>query len=73
MNIPNCSGAALGKRLIQTFLIYAQSITNLENGVFLDFGSAVIGPEVYLKCLSMARNVAQQKGEKNCSFYHRGF
>lgn len=30
--------------------------------MFLNFGSAVIGPEVYLKALSMARNVAKQEG-----------
>lgn len=65
---PNCSGAALGEASYTDFLIYAQSIANLENGVFLDFGSAVIGPEVYLKCLSMARNVAHQKGEKIAHF-----
>ena len=65
---PNCSGAALGEASYTDFLIYAQSITNLENGVFLDFGSAVIGPEVYLKCLSMARNVAHQRGEKIAHF-----
>ena len=28
----------------------------------LDFGSAIMGPEVYLKALSMARNVAHQQG-----------
>ncbi len=65
---PNCSGAALGEASYTDFLIYAQSISNLENGVFLDFGSAVIGPEVYLKCLSMARNVAHQRGEKIAHF-----
>ena len=65
---PNCSGAALGQASYTDFLIYAKSIQNLENGVFLDFGSAVIGPEVYLKCLSMARNVAHQHGEKITRF-----
>ena len=30
----------------------------------MDFGSAVIGPEVYLKALAMARNVAHQEGRK---------
>ncbi len=65
---PNCDGAALGQASYTDFLIYAQSITNLENGVFLDFGSAVIGPEVYLKCLSMARNVAHQHGKKITHF-----
>ena len=29
----------------------------------MNFGSAVMGPEVFLKALSMARNVARQKGE----------
>jgi len=65
---PNCDGAALGKTTYTDFLIYAQSVTNLEGGVFLNFGSAVIGPEVYLKCLSMARNVAHQRGEKIAHF-----
>lgn len=60
---PNCSGQALGATSYTDFLIYANSVTDLEGGVFLNFGSAVIGPEVYLKCLSMARNVAKQKGK----------
>ena len=50
-------------------MIYAQSITKLEHGVFLDFGSAVAGPEVYLKALAMARNVAHQRGEKIAHFH----
>lgn len=65
---PNCDGAALGQASYTDFLIYAKSIQNLEHGVFLDFGSAVVGPEVYLKCLSMARNVAHQHGEKIAHF-----
>jgi hypothetical protein len=28
----------------------------------LNFGSAIMGPEVYLKALAMARNVARQEG-----------
>ncbi|NQV26634.1 MAG: hypothetical protein HQ518_19940, partial [Rhodopirellula sp.] len=43
-------------------------IQNLEGGVFLNIGSAVTGPEVYLKALSMARNVARQAGEEICHF-----
>ncbi len=65
---PNCDGAMLGKATYNDFLIYAQTISKLEGGVFLNFGSAVIGPEVYLKCLAMARNVAKQKGEKIAHF-----
>lgn len=65
---PNCDGAALGETSYTDFLIYANTISNLENGVFINFGSGVIGPEVYLKCLSMARNIAHQKGEKIAHF-----
>ena len=61
---PNANGAAIGEATYRDFLIYAKCIENLENGVFMDFGSAVIGPEVYLKALSMARNVAHQEGRK---------
>lgn len=65
----NCDGAAMGFCSYVDFLIYAQSITRLENGVFMDFGSAVAGPEVYLKALAMARNVAHQNGEKITNFH----
>jgi len=59
---PNCDGAALGQTSYQDFLIFTQSITALAGGVLLNFGSAVMGPEVYLKALAMARNVAHQEG-----------
>ena len=61
---PNADGAAIGEATYRDFLIYTKRIESLENGVFLNFGSAVIGPEVYLKALSMARNVAFQEGRK---------
>ncbi|MBM3993321.1 MAG: hypothetical protein FJ303_04075 [Planctomycetes bacterium] len=60
----NCDGAALGQTSYQDFLIFTQSVTNLEGGVLLSLGSAVMGPEVYLKALSMARNVAHQDGKQ---------
>lgn len=65
---PNCDGAALGRASYEDFLIYANTISQLEGGVFLNFGSAVTGPEVYLKCLAMARNVAHQRGERIARF-----
>ena len=65
---PNCDGAAIGAASYTDFLIYAKSVENLEHGVFLNFGSAVTGPEVYLKCLAMARNVAKQEGRKIADF-----
>jgi hypothetical protein len=59
---PNCDGAALGQTSYQDFLIFTEAVTRLQGGVVLNFGSAVMGPEVYLKALSMARNVAHQEG-----------
>jgi hypothetical protein len=59
---PNCDGAALGAAAYRDFLIFAHAIERLENGVLLNFGSAIMGPEVYLKALAMARNVALQEG-----------
>jgi hypothetical protein len=58
---PNCDGAALGETSYRDFLVFAQTVTRLEGGVMLNFGSAVMGPEVYLKALAMARNVAHQE------------
>lgn len=59
---PNCDGAALGAASYHDFLVFAHTISNLEGGVLLNFGTAVMGPEVYLKALAMARNVAHQEG-----------
>lgn len=59
---PNCEGAAMGAASYRDFLIYTQAVDSLEGGVMLDFGTAIMGPEVYLKALSMVRNVAWQHG-----------
>lgn len=64
----NCDGAALGAASFADFLIFTQTVSQLEGGVFLNVGSAVTGPEVYLKALSMVRNVARQKNEQISDF-----
>jgi len=61
---PNCDGAALGKASYRDFLIFASTAERLEGGVMLNVGSAIMGPEVYLKALAMARNVAHQEGRE---------
>ncbi len=61
---PNCDGAAMGECSYRDFLIYTKVAENLQGGVLLCYGSAVMGPEVYLKALSMARNVARQDGQE---------
>jgi hypothetical protein len=65
---PSCDGAALGAASYDDFLILAHTLQNLENGVFLNYGTAVMGPEVYLKALTMARNVARQQGRSISHF-----
>ncbi len=66
---PSADYAALGGASGKDFLTFAESISKLEGGgVFLNLGTQVTGPEVYLKALSMARNVASQKGEKISDF-----
>jgi hypothetical protein len=60
---PNCDGRALGAASYHDFLIFTKTMEKLEGGVMLNFGSAIMGPEVYLKALSMVRNVAHQQGQ----------
>jgi len=59
---PNFDAAATGVATDTDFLILTESVRGLEGGVFLNIGTAVMGPEVYLKALTMARNVARQEG-----------
>ena len=61
---PNCDGAALGETSYRDFLTLTHSISKLQGGVLLNFGTAIMGPEVFLKALSMARNVAHQEGRR---------
>jgi len=61
---PNFDGAKAGAASYRDFLIFAERVRHLEGGVFLCLGSAVMGPEVYLKALSMARNVEGQAGRE---------
>lgn len=59
---PNCDGAAWGKASYTDFLYYTKVLESIEGGVVMNFGSAIMAPEVYLKALAMVRNVAAQEG-----------
>ncbi len=65
---PNADGAVLGAASYADFLIFTEHVRSLEGGVVLSFGTAVMGPEVYLKALAMARNVAHQDGKSIAKF-----
>ncbi|MDR1249615.1 MAG: hypothetical protein LBK63_09965 [Treponema sp.] len=64
-------GAAIGRVAERDFLSYVESVSNLEGGVYLSVGSAVMSPMIFEKALSMARNAAQQNGRdiRNCRIY----
>ena len=70
---PNFDPAAYGLASYRDFLTVCDTVERLEGGVFLCFGSAVMGPEVYLKALSMARNVARQEGRRIADFTTAAF
>jgi len=61
---PNCNGAAFGAASYRDFLIFARTVERLERGALLSFGSAIMAPEVYLKALAVARNVAHREGRE---------
>ncbi|MGQ9568716.1 MAG: hypothetical protein ACUVWW_11790 [Anaerolineae bacterium] len=65
---PDCDGAILGAASYRDFLILVETLRGLEGGVVLNVGTAVMGPEVFLKALSMARNVAHQEGRRIVHF-----
>jgi hypothetical protein len=65
---PNADGGVLGRASYTDFLVFVEHVRRLEGGIVLNFGSAVMGPEVYLKALAMARNVAHQSGERIAQF-----
>ena len=51
-------GAAIGDCSMRDFRIFCQNLIDLNNGgVFLNFGSAVIMPEVFLKAVTVVRNL----------------
>lgn len=54
---PRVDGKSLGEGSLRDFRTLSTVVATLEKGVFLNLGSAVILPEVFLKALSLARNL----------------
>ena len=57
-------GAAIGRVALRDFLTYAEQVHQLEGGVYLSVGSAVMSPMVFEKSFSMAQNLELQEGRK---------
>jgi hypothetical protein len=53
---PAASGAALGEGSLRDFRYLVSNVGQLEHGVYLNCGSAVVLPEVFLKAIALARN-----------------
>jgi hypothetical protein len=53
---PDASGAALGDVTLRDFRYFTSSVGRLDGGVYVNCGSAVILPEVFLKAVALARN-----------------
>lgn len=54
---PTVDFSAIGKTSGTDFHYYCYSVAQMDGGVFLNFGSGVIGPEVFLKAISISRNL----------------
>ncbi|GBE31814.1 hypothetical protein BMS3Bbin05_00717 [bacterium BMS3Bbin05] len=57
---PEADGASVGEGSMRDFKLFTSVISDLEGGVFINIGSAVIIPEVFLKALTIARNLGHK-------------
>jgi hypothetical protein len=53
---PDASGAAIGEASLRDFRYFTSCVARLGAGVYLNCGSAVVLPEVFLKAVALARN-----------------
>ena len=63
-NHPMFSGAAIGRAADLDFRLLGGSIDNLDGGVVLSVGSAIMAPQVFEKSLSCVNNLRLQAGKK---------
>ncbi len=57
---PSADGAAIGQTSHQDFKIFCAEVAELEGGAYLNLGSAVLLPEVFLKALTVVRNLGHR-------------
>lgn len=57
---PTADGAAIGQTSHYDFRLFAALISELEGGAYLNLGSAVLLPEVFLKALTVVRNLGHR-------------
>ena len=54
---PSADGAAIGQASLHDFRVFCRLVSQLEGGAYLNIGSAVLLPEVFLKALTVVRNL----------------
>ncbi len=57
---PDADGAAIGEGSFRDFRLFTSVVSDLEGGVYVNLGSAVLMPEVFLKALTIARNLGNK-------------
>ncbi len=57
---PGADGAAIGQTSYHDFQVFSQLVAGLEGGVYINIGSAVLLPEVFLKALTVVRNLGHE-------------
>lgn len=57
---PQADGALTGEGSLRDFRLFAAVVSDLEGGVYINLGSAVILPEIFLKALTVARNLGHK-------------
>jgi hypothetical protein len=60
-NHPVNLGAAVGRTALNDFLTFARSVVDLEDGVYMSIGSAVMSPMIFEKAFAMAQNIKIQE------------
>jgi len=54
---PQADGAMIGEGSLRDFRLFTSVVADLDGGVYINLGSAVVMPEVFLKALAVARNL----------------
>lgn len=57
---PDADGKSIGEGSMRDFRLFASVVADLEGGVYINLGSAVIMPEVFLKAINVARNLGHK-------------
>lgn len=59
---PMNHGPSVGRAAMRDFLVFAHAVSQIDGGVYLSVGSAVMSPMIFEKSMSMAQNLALQHG-----------